>query len=116
MKPTGHPILRSQRPPEMIILFCFQDETNCAPGGVHRARTVSYGDSWNNDADNCASSNRNNNNPSNRNNNYGFRMVLAPAHPRGQWAARLNRTLSRPADVWTQPSSLRWPRPHVRPV
>lgn len=32
------------------------------------------GGNWNNDASNCASSNRNNNTPSNRNNNNGFRL------------------------------------------
>ena len=35
----------------------------------------SRGGSWNNNASNCAVSNRNNNNPNNRNNNYGFRVV-----------------------------------------
>ncbi|MEI8043057.1 MAG: SUMF1/EgtB/PvdO family nonheme iron enzyme [Verrucomicrobiota bacterium] len=63
------------------------------PQGSNR---VIRGGSWNNDASNCASANRNNNNPSNRNNNNGFRVVLAPAHLRGQLAARLNRTPSRP--------------------
>ncbi|MBQ0008221.1 MAG: SUMF1/EgtB/PvdO family nonheme iron enzyme [bacterium] len=34
------------------------------------------GGSWNNNARNCRSTNRNNNNPDNRNNNNGFRLVL----------------------------------------
>ncbi|PIV53570.1 MAG: hypothetical protein COY53_03320 [Elusimicrobia bacterium CG_4_10_14_0_8_um_filter_37_32] len=33
------------------------------------------GGSWNNNANNCRSSNRNRNNPDNRNNNNGFRCV-----------------------------------------
>ncbi|WP_428846465.1 SUMF1/EgtB/PvdO family nonheme iron enzyme [Porphyromonas levii] len=36
---------------------------------------MNRGGSWNNDADNCRSANRNNNNPDNRNNNLGFRVV-----------------------------------------
>ncbi|MBW2737888.1 MAG: hypothetical protein JRE64_03355 [Deltaproteobacteria bacterium] len=32
------------------------------------------GGSWNNDAQNCRSANRNNNSPDNRNNNLGFRL------------------------------------------
>ncbi len=34
------------------------------------------GGSWNSNARNCRSSNRNNNDPSNDNNNLGFRLVL----------------------------------------
>ncbi|MBO4593082.1 MAG: SUMF1/EgtB/PvdO family nonheme iron enzyme [Bacteroidaceae bacterium] len=37
---------------------------------------VNRGGSWNNAAENCAVSNRNNNTPSNRNNNIGFRLAL----------------------------------------
>ena len=37
---------------------------------------------WNDNARNCRSANRNNNNPDNRNNNIGFRAVLAPAQSR----------------------------------
>lgn len=52
--------------------------------GVRReasgSNRVQRGGSWNNDADNCASSNRNNDNPSNRNNNNGFRLAC-PAAP-----------------------------------
>lgn len=33
------------------------------------------GGSWNNDAQNCRSANRNNNSPGNRNNNLGFRLA-----------------------------------------
>ncbi|MDR1787306.1 MAG: hypothetical protein LBR16_02495 [Treponema sp.] len=36
------------------------------------------GGSWNNNADNCTVSNRNNNTPNNTNNNLGFRVVCAP--------------------------------------
>jgi formylglycine-generating enzyme required for sulfatase activity len=39
---------------------------------------VNRGGSWNNDATNCAVSNRNNDTPSNRNNNLGFRLVVLP--------------------------------------
>lgn len=46
------------------------------------ANRVMRGGSWNNDADNCRSSNRNNNNPSNDNNNNGFRLFCSAA-PQG---------------------------------
>jgi len=36
---------------------------------------VNRGGSWNNNAQNCRVSNRNNNNPENRNNNLGFRLA-----------------------------------------
>ncbi|MBN1338813.1 MAG: hypothetical protein JXA03_05780 [Bacteroidales bacterium] len=36
------------------------------------------GGSWNNNAQNCRVSNRNNNTPGNRNNNNGFRLALSP--------------------------------------
>jgi formylglycine-generating enzyme required for sulfatase activity len=39
---------------------------------------VIRGGSWNNDAGNCRSANRNNNDPSNRNDNNGLRVVAAP--------------------------------------
>lgn len=52
--------------------------------GVRReasgSNRVQRGGSWNDAADNCASSNRNNDNPSNRNNNNGFRLAC-PAAP-----------------------------------
>lgn len=38
---------------------------------------MNRGGSWNNDARNCRSANRNNNEPENRNNNLGFRASLA---------------------------------------
>ena len=38
---------------------------------------VNRGGSWNNNAQNCRSANRNNNNPDNRNNNLGFRLALS---------------------------------------
>ena len=37
---------------------------------------VNRGGSWNNNARNCRSANRNNNDPDNRNNNLGFRVAL----------------------------------------
>ena len=37
---------------------------------------VNRGGSWNNNAENCRVSNRNNNTPDNRNNNLGFRLSL----------------------------------------
>jgi hypothetical protein len=39
---------------------------------------VIRGGSWNNNAENCRTANRNNNNPDNRNNNIGFRLVFVP--------------------------------------
>jgi formylglycine-generating enzyme required for sulfatase activity len=39
---------------------------------------VLRGGSWNNNASNCRSANRNNDNPDNRNDNYGFRLVFVP--------------------------------------
>jgi formylglycine-generating enzyme required for sulfatase activity len=39
---------------------------------------VLRGGSWNNDAQNCRVSNRNNNAPENRNNNIGFRLASSP--------------------------------------
>ena len=35
------------------------------------------GGSWNNDAGNCRSANRNRNDPGNRNNNLGFRLCCS---------------------------------------
>ncbi|MBR4188454.1 MAG: SUMF1/EgtB/PvdO family nonheme iron enzyme [Kiritimatiellae bacterium] len=43
-------------------------------GASSGSNRVKRGGSWNNDAANCRSANRNNNNPSNRNNNLGFRL------------------------------------------
>ena len=54
------------------------------------------GGSWNNNAINCRSANRNNNNPDNRNNNNGFRVVLPPAQPEDRRMLRLTRRPSRP--------------------
>ena len=39
---------------------------------------VNRGGSWNNNARNCRSANRNRNDPDNRNNNLGFRLCLSP--------------------------------------
>ena len=40
---------------------------------------VNRGGSWNNDARNCRSANRNRNDPENRNNNLGFRLARSSA-------------------------------------
>ncbi|MDR1154783.1 MAG: SUMF1/EgtB/PvdO family nonheme iron enzyme [Bacteroidales bacterium] len=45
------------------------------PQGSNR---VLRGGNWNNNARNCRSAYRNNNNPDNRNNNVGFRVVFRP--------------------------------------
>ncbi|MBX2890472.1 MAG: SUMF1/EgtB/PvdO family nonheme iron enzyme [Saprospiraceae bacterium] len=39
---------------------------------------MNRGGSWNNSAENCRVSNRNNNTPDNRNNNLGFRVASSP--------------------------------------
>ena len=46
---------------------------------------VLRGGSWDNNARNCRSANRNRNNPDNRNNNIGFRVASASA----AWKARI---------------------------
>jgi hypothetical protein len=57
---------------------------------------VIRGGSWNNNARNCRSANRNNNNPDNRNNNIGFRLVRLFSSP-DQWMLTADpRTKSRP--------------------
>jgi hypothetical protein len=42
---------------------------------IKGSNRVKRGGSWNNNAQNCRSANRNNNTPSNRNNNLGFRLT-----------------------------------------
>ncbi|MDR2482500.1 MAG: SUMF1/EgtB/PvdO family nonheme iron enzyme [Treponema sp.] len=44
-------------------------------GAASGTNRVKRGGSWNNDARNLRSANRNSNGPSNRNNNLGFRLV-----------------------------------------
>jgi hypothetical protein len=56
---------------------------------------VNRGGSWNNNAQNCRTANRNNNTPDNRNNNIGFRLVLSKLK-RMDGFPLLNRLLSRP--------------------
>ena len=48
-----------------------------ASSGSYRLKR---GGSWNNNATNCRTANRNNNNPNNRNNNLGFRLVRSAQH------------------------------------
>jgi formylglycine-generating enzyme required for sulfatase activity len=43
---------------------------------------VNRGGSWNNNAENCRSGNRNNNQPDNRNVSIGFRLALSAVHQR----------------------------------
>ena len=48
------------------------------PAGASTGSTrVLRGGSWNNNAGNCRTANRNNNEPENRNNNNGFRVVIS---------------------------------------
>jgi formylglycine-generating enzyme required for sulfatase activity len=49
----------------------FQKGGQASERGSNR---VNRGGSWNNNARNCRSANRNNNTPDNRNNNLGFRL------------------------------------------
>ncbi|MBU6173367.1 MAG: hypothetical protein KGQ60_06155 [Planctomycetes bacterium] len=48
---------------------------------------MNRGGSWNNEAANCRSANRNRNTPDNRNNNLGFRVALN-SNGRKSWMAR----------------------------
>lgn len=48
--------------------------TGTRPSGSHR---VNRGGSWNSDAGNCRSANRNRNSPGKRNHNLGFRLALS---------------------------------------
>ncbi|MDY0296019.1 MAG: SUMF1/EgtB/PvdO family nonheme iron enzyme [Acidobacteriota bacterium] len=51
-------------------------------GSAHKgSNRVKRGGSWNNNASNCRSANRNNNHPSNRNNNLGFRLCSTCPFP-----------------------------------
>ncbi|MBR0224929.1 MAG: SUMF1/EgtB/PvdO family nonheme iron enzyme [Thermoguttaceae bacterium] len=56
---------------------------------------VNRGGSWNNNARNCRSANRNWNTPDNRNNNLGFRFLLSSAIE--------NRVKSRRTDLFPVP-------------
>lgn len=57
---------------------------------------MNRGGSWNNNAINCRTANRNNTNPTNRNNNIGFRSVLPPVQPGFRMVAELTRRPSCP--------------------
>ncbi|MBM4311952.1 MAG: hypothetical protein FJ119_13530 [Deltaproteobacteria bacterium] len=46
-------------------------------GFLRGSNRVNRGGSWNNNARNCRSANRNNNSPGNRNNNLGLRLAFA---------------------------------------
>ena len=48
------------------------------------AYRVNRGGSWNNNARNCRSANRDRNDPGYRNNNLGFRVALAPSSRTGR--------------------------------
>jgi hypothetical protein len=49
--------------------------------GKREANRVIRGGSWNNNAQNCRSAIRNNNEPDNRNNNLGFRLSSSQQRP-----------------------------------
>ncbi len=66
---------------------------------VSGSNRVKRGGNWNNNARNCRSANRNNNNPDNRNNNIGFRL-LSTIRRRKVWFTDRNcarKALSRPS-------------------
>jgi hypothetical protein len=74
--------------------------------GIQGDNRVLRGGSWNNDATNLRSANRNNDDPWNRNTNNGFLLLCPqPGSPRiGQrarmdMAGRGNRSESRPVDA-----------------
>ncbi len=60
---------------------------------------VNRGGSWNNNAQNCRSANRNNNSPDNSNNNIGFRLVLASQLKRMDGYPLLNQLLFQPFGI-----------------
>ena len=53
--------------------WIFKNDRASGAGAVSGANRVKRGGSWNNNARNCRSANRNNDTPDNRNNNLGFR-------------------------------------------
>lgn len=67
-------------------------------GAASGSNRVKRGGSWNNNARNCRSANRNNNNPDNRNNNNGFRPASTM---RGQDTQGPIRNGPRPANAGT---------------
>ncbi|MBF0240471.1 MAG: SUMF1/EgtB/PvdO family nonheme iron enzyme [SAR324 cluster bacterium] len=78
--------------------FCSEKKDNFSVRGfVQRgSNRVNRGGSWNNNARNCRSANRNNNSPDNRNNNNGFRLALSPARQVGGCRLADQRTESSP--------------------
>ncbi|MBK7963825.1 MAG: SUMF1/EgtB/PvdO family nonheme iron enzyme [Bdellovibrionales bacterium] len=57
---------------------------------------VIRGGSWNNNAQNLRSGNRNNNGPGNRNNNVGFRLVSTSLNSARRCRPRIASVLPRP--------------------
>jgi formylglycine-generating enzyme required for sulfatase activity len=53
-------------------------------GPLSGTNRVLRGGSWNNDARNCRSANRNNGHPGNRNDNLGFRLLSTWQSPEGR--------------------------------
>jgi len=76
---------------------------------VEGSNRVLRGGSWNNNESNCRVANRNNNNPDNRNNNYGFRLVLVPAHRHSRIAATEQIVVLFPAMLWNKEYKLNYP-------
>ncbi|MDO4629775.1 MAG: SUMF1/EgtB/PvdO family nonheme iron enzyme [Planctomycetia bacterium] len=52
---------------------------------ISGSNRVNRGGSWNNNAKNCRSANRNNNSPENRNNNLGFRVCSVQCRKVGKY-------------------------------
>jgi len=69
---------------------------------------VNRGGSWNNDARNCRSANRNNDTPENRNNNLGFRVASSSLE-----SERIHRTGQSPVPGQHVGESLRDSQPRL---
>ncbi|MEA1969485.1 MAG: SUMF1/EgtB/PvdO family nonheme iron enzyme [Thermodesulfobacteriota bacterium] len=79
------------KPHEKTCIFSIRVTT------VSGSNRVKRGGSWNNNAQNCRSANRNNNSPDNRNNNIGFRLLSTRCCRRVQFmdCIREHKALSR---------------------